>query len=78
MTTTARQPASVPLLPGEDPNVVYPEEEKVPESELQGNARHYVQSALSIRYQEQPRAIAYEKLRCQVRYVQTVEVGRTP
>ena len=54
MTTTARQPAGVPLLPGEDPNVVYPEEEKVPESELQGNARHYVQSALSIRYQEQP------------------------
>ena len=53
MTTTARQPAGVPLLPGEDPNVVYPEEEKVPESELQGNARHYVQSALSIRYQDQ-------------------------
>ncbi len=54
MTTTARQPAGVPLLPGEDPNVVYPEEEKVPESELQGNARRYVQSALSIRYQDQP------------------------
>ena len=54
MTTTARHPAGVPLLPGEDPNVVYPEEEKVPESELQGNARRYVQSALSIRYQDQP------------------------
>ena len=54
MTTTARQPAGVPLLPGEDPNVVYPEEEKVPESELQGNTRRYVQSALSIRYQDQP------------------------
>ena len=54
MTTTARQPAGVPLLPGEDPNVVYPEEEKVPESELQGNARRYVQGALSIRYQDQP------------------------
>ena len=54
MTTTARQPAGVPLLPGEDPNVVYPEEEKVPESELQGNARRYVQNALSIRYQNQP------------------------
>ena len=54
MTTTARQSAGVPLLPGEDPNVVYPEEEKVPESELQGNARRYVQSALSIRYQDQP------------------------
>ena len=54
MTTASRQPASVPLLPGEDPNVVYPEEEKVPESELQGNARRYVQGALSIRYQDQP------------------------
>ena len=54
MTTTVRQSASVPLLPGEDPNIVYPEEEKVPESELQGNARRYVQSALSIRYQDQP------------------------
>ena len=30
MTTTFRQSASVPLLPGEDPNVVYPEEEKCP------------------------------------------------
>ena len=38
MTTTFRQSDSVHLLPGEDPNVVYPEEEKVPESELQGNA----------------------------------------
>ncbi len=54
MTTTARHPAGLPLLPGEDPNAVYPEEEKVPESELQGNARRYVQSALSIRYQDQP------------------------
>ena len=54
MTTTARQPAGVPLLPGEDPNIVYPEEGKVPESELQGNARRYVQGALSIRYQDQP------------------------
>ena len=53
-TTSARLPASGPLLPGEDPTVVYPEEEKVPESELQGNARHYVQGALSIRYQERP------------------------
>ena len=54
MTTTAWQPAGVSLLPGEDPNVVYPEEEKAPESELQGNARRYVQGALSIRYQSQP------------------------
>ena len=54
MTTTFRQSASVPLLPGEDPNVVYPEEEKVPESELQHKARNYVYSALSIRYQSRP------------------------
>lgn len=54
MTTTPRQPAGVSLLPGEDPNVVYPEEEKALESELQGNARRYVQGALSIRYQSQP------------------------
>lgn len=54
MTTSALQPADVPLLPGEDPNVVYPEEEKVPESELQGNARRYVQGALSICYQSRP------------------------
>ena len=54
MTTSALQPAGVPLLPGEDPNVVYPEEEKVPESELQGNARRYLQGALSIRFQSQP------------------------
>ena len=54
MTTTFQQSASVPLLPGEDPNVVYPEEEKVPESELQHNARNYVYSALSIRYQSWP------------------------
>ena len=54
MTTTFRQSDSVHLLPGEDPNVVYPEEEKVPESELQGNARRYVQSSLSIRYQNRP------------------------
>ena len=53
-TTSARLPAGGPLLPGEDPTVVYPEEEKVPESELQGNARRYVQGALSIRYQERP------------------------
>ena len=53
-STSARPPAGGPLLPGEDPTVVYPEEEKVPESELQGNARRYVQSALSIRYQEWP------------------------
>ncbi len=53
-TTSARLPASNSLLPGEDPTVVYPEEEKAPESELQGNARHYVQSALSIRYQNRP------------------------
>ena len=54
-TTSARLPAGGPLLPGEDPTVVYPEEEKVPESELQGDARRYVQGALSIRYQERPR-----------------------
>ena len=54
MTITVRQSGRVPLLPGEDPSIVYPEEEKVPESELQGNARRYVQSALSIRYQNQP------------------------
>ncbi len=53
-TTSARLPASGSLLPGEDPTVVYPEEEKAPESELQGNARRYVQSALSIRYQDRP------------------------
>jgi len=53
-STSARRPAGGPLLPGEDPTVVYPEEEKVPEAELQGNARRYVQSALSIRYQERP------------------------
>ncbi len=53
-TTSARLPAGGPRLPGEDPTVVYPEEEKVPESELQGNARRYVQGALSIRYQEPP------------------------
>ena len=51
-STSARLPVGGPLLPGEDPAIVYPEEEKVPESELQGNARRYVQSALSIRYQE--------------------------
>ena len=51
-STSARLPVGGPLLPGEDPTIVYPEEEKVPESELQGNARRYVQSALSIRYQE--------------------------
>ena len=54
MTTTFRQSASVPLLPGEDPNVVYPEEEKAPESELQHKARGYVYSALSVRYQSRP------------------------
>ena len=53
-TTSARLPSGGPLLPGEDPTVVYPEEEKVPESELQGNTRRYVHSALSIRYQERP------------------------
>ena len=53
-TTSARLPAGGPPLPGEDPTVVYPEEEKVPESEFQGNARRYVQGALSIHYQEQP------------------------
>ena len=53
-TTSARLPVEGALLPGEDPTVVYPEEEKVSESELQGNARRYVQGALSIRYQEQP------------------------
>lgn len=52
--TSARLPVGGPLLPGEDLTAVYPEEEKVPESELQGNARHYVQGALSIRYQERP------------------------
>ena len=53
-TTSARLPAGGLLLPGEDPTIVYPEEEKVPESELQGDARRYVQGALSIRYQERP------------------------
>lgn len=53
-STSARLPVGGPLVPGEDPTVVYPEEEKAPESELQGNARRYVQGALSIRYQERP------------------------
>ena len=53
-STSARLSVGGPLVPGEDPTVVYPEEEKAPESELQGNARRYVQGALSIRYQERP------------------------
>lgn len=53
-STSARLSAGAPLLPGEDPTVVYPEEEKVLEAEPQGNARRYVQSALSIRCQERP------------------------